>query len=466
MIRSQPIESASFHLFPWTNQHTETIRLNLNSPAVRPLLPVCSIPSDFTIVHQNRSHLFPRAAIEAATTQFFYQPRIDLGDVAGDFQAVIDYFDGLEVVIDEMNVTLFALVGRLFGIPLLKNLSAVKFVNYNNAVVLADRIGAQADAETCRAYSEFASDLIASGRVGLLPCPLILAMSADSLAIRENLARYCVQSGSIEKTSVAQKVPFAKASLMDFRAMLADDRLNLTSLGNGFLFAFTKTAHPPPYVEIAFEAWHPLNGVFSYLRGLCDGNPHLARLVNIEASSTQIGNAWGIIDYGTDDYFSTKDLPNQWIKIEFRRHRIALTDYVYLTHAVSGNGHSASWLLQGTTDGMHWVDIHAVRNSNHFRALGQQYHAGFPPTDFFAGIRITQTGTNTMNYHNFRVAKLELFGRLRDVEENGLGSEPRVQEDRSPVRAVVDAPRRRPPSIARLRESRLWPDSMLDDIYD
>jgi hypothetical protein len=210
---------------------------------------------------------------------------------------------------------------------------------------------------------------------------------------------------------------------MDFRAMLADEQIDLNALGNSFLYAFDKTAHPPPYAEILYEPNAPLNGIFTHLQSLCQRNPHQAGLVNIEASSTQIGSVWGIIDYHSDDYFSTKDLPNQWIKIEFRRHRVSLTDYVYLTHTVSGNGHSASWLVQGTVDGMHWVDVHAVVNTNYFREGGQRYHASFPPTDFFAGVRITQTGTNTMTYHNFRVAKLELFGRLLDLDGSDESSE-------------------------------------------
>jgi hypothetical protein len=119
-------------------------------------------------------------------------------------------------------------------------------------------------------------------------------------------------------------------------------------------------------------------------------------------------------------------------------------------------------MVQGTLDGMHWIDVHAVRNSNHFREIGQRYHAAFPATDFFTGIRITQTGTNTMNYHNFRVAKLEFFGRVRDVEEGAPVPEHVAMEERSPSRLARDEPRRGPPSIARLHEARIWSSSSDD----
>jgi hypothetical protein len=147
----------------------------------------------------------------------------------------------------------------------------------------------------------------------------------------------------------------------------------------------------------------------------CGGNPDEAGIVTLEASSSQVGHVRRILDYDSNDYFATRDARGQSIKFQFNHHKISMNGYSYKTHSIQGNGHTKSWTVAGSTDGLNWKTIHQVQNTQQLLQYGAVYNITFPVTEPFRVVRFTQTDTNSMNYHNFRVAHIEFFGKLHPL---------------------------------------------------
>jgi hypothetical protein len=338
---------------------------------------------------------------------------LEVPPVPGDFDDVVQLLLERTITVDETNIGFLTAMYQFLGLRLGNRFTDIApWITMNNVVLIANQLQRQHldNIDVVHRFIEAHMDvLVAQNRVRLLPvCYLI------RLAKQVDPALLCLQicDPVTGKTALAKQITFKTLDVPDIRALVLDPYLELRSMREKFMEAYNEVAHTPPSILVEYQPDRPFDGIFNFLARQAGGNPHQAGLVTLEASSSQVGSVMRILDYDSNEYFATRDAAGQWIKFEFNQHRISLSGYSYKTHSVQGNGHSKSWRVDGTSDGMNWISIHVVTNTSLLLGYGAVYTVSFVYTDFFKIIRFTQTDTNSMNYNNFRVANIEFFGKL------------------------------------------------------
>ena len=336
--------------------------------------------------------------------------------VSGDFGDVVEFIGNRKVMVDEMNVQFLSKIGSFLGIESLSRLNVQDYVTGHNIIYIASK---STEDDTLMILGQCIEHLVflrSCGSLYLLPMP-ILCEAVNQLGDNQAIVRrFLIQTGcqSCDRTELLKRIKFDSLGAMELRTLLLDQHINLNPVKRQFMSAYTNVANAPPYICLPYRPQHAFEGIFHFLAQQSGGNPHTTGLVTLEASSTQAIAVHRILDYGPNDYFSTRDLPRQWIKFHFHCHRVSLNGYTYKTHSVHGSGHSRSWTLDGSDDGLTWRVIHQVEDTTELMNYGAVYHASFPATPFFTHFRITQTAVNSSNYNNFRVANIEFFGRIQN----------------------------------------------------
>jgi hypothetical protein len=111
---------------------------------------------------------------------------------------------------------------------------------------------------------------------------------------------------SPRKTDLAREIAFKSIDIADLRTLMLDDEIHLNDIRSKFWTAFNEFVREPPHMLIEFRG-KPFDGIFAFLAQQCGGNPDEAGVVTLEASSTQVGHVRRILDYGSNDYFATRD---------------------------------------------------------------------------------------------------------------------------------------------------------------
>lgn len=337
--------------------------------------------------------------------------------IPGDFQIIVDFLRTRTIIVDEMNAVFLSKIAIVLGITCLFDIDIGSYLTMNNIVCMANCGSLPDDMGVVKQFCiDHLPTLVKTERIQLLPVPLILELleSDASDARLVNVRRLLIQAqhSREEKTEIAKLVDLKGCNALEFRRLILDEGIDFNALGKDAMRAYIGTVDAPPFICLEYR--HPFEGIFHFLAVQSGGNPHVRGVVTLEASSTQVSSVHRILDYDTTGYFSTRDIPGQWIRFRFNFHRVSLSGYTYKTHSVVGNGHSKSWKLEASQDGITWRVIHEVNGTTALVSCGAVYRASFPPTAFYSYFKITQTAPNSINYNNFRVANIEFFGRIRN----------------------------------------------------
>lgn len=157
------------------------------------------------------------------------------------------------------------------------------------------------------------------------------------------------------------------------------------------------------------------NGIIKYLKSNNIGNE-----INITASSCYNDGddrlqAKNVVLFDSDDGFSSKDIPESWLKIEFKNHLIIPTDYVIKTSgAYTDEWRPKSWVIEGSNDNSKWEILSEEKNCNYLNGnlIVHAFKIQKVADKGFKYIRMKQTGTNVNNDNVFDIGSIEFYGSL------------------------------------------------------
>lgn len=157
------------------------------------------------------------------------------------------------------------------------------------------------------------------------------------------------------------------------------------------------------------------NGIINFLKN----NYNIKDVIDITYSSDNndgFNSPFDLIDYNdTDKRFCTKNLPDSWICIEFKKHRI--TPYCYTIRSNSHRNQNfspISWVIEGLDEKDAWHKISEVKESSHLVGLGVVHTFGNlnPFVWDIKCFRIRQTGPNCKGTDNLYFNSIEIYGKL------------------------------------------------------
>jgi hypothetical protein len=103
--------------------------------------------------------------------------------------------------------------------------------------------------------------------------------------------------------------------------------------------------------------------------------------------------------------FVSENAPNQWVCWDFRESRVRPTHYTLETSGLK------SWVLEGSLDGVSWVEIDRARDTHCFqRHLSVRCTFAVPNPQEWRSLRLTQTSKDHNGQDTLRFSRLEFFG--------------------------------------------------------
>lgn len=416
-LRCEKQRGTTFYLFPSDDQVEKKLKIPELSYNPRPLLPTVILPTDFVFIHNNNQYICHEKNVKDICKRKFKENKIRILDIDGDFSEIQRYIDGAEIEVNETNVTFLYRVGNFLEIRPLSDLNISKFITMNNIIIMANEMQYLNNISSLSNFiNKNLAKLTQMQRLRLLPITVITQCfeSPFQTSIKIDPCQLLLQipKDTENQTPLASLIQYKTLDIPEFRVVLQTENIDLNRIAN-FLPDYCRVIDSPPYITCDIHG-DPFDGIFAYLTRTVKMNPHNAGIVRLEASSTQVSTVSHILDYGSNDYFATRDVPNQWIKFTFQTCLVSLNGYTMKTHSINGNGHTKSWKVTGSNNGTNWTLIHEMTNTTVLSSYGAIYTAQLPHhTPFYREIMFTQTGTNTMNYHNFRVANIEFFGKIQ-----------------------------------------------------
>ena len=167
----------------------------------------------------------------------------------------------------------------------------------------------------------------------------------------------------------------------------------------------------PGRVSIQLVETDPLNGILTFLTQKCGGNVHKQGIVAVTASSYySIRYPTNIVDFDHEEYFYSKNEPNQWVQYEFKTGRVIVDYYTLKTRQFGGGYHIQSWVVEGSTDGQNWDEINRQENVKELAQEGCVRSFPVDSTSEFRFLRIRQTGPNSNGSNAMTLARFEVFG--------------------------------------------------------
>ena len=171
-----------------------------------------------------------------------------------------------------------------------------------------------------------------------------------------------------------------------------------TSTGTGICIRFSEAA--------------PLNGIVSFMTQKYGGNVHKANAITVTASSYySIRYPTNIVDLAHEEYFYSKNEPNQWIQYEFKTGTVSVESYTLKTRQYGGGYHIRSWVVETSVNGDIWDELDNQDNMDDMAEEGcvKSFHVK-KPSSYARFIRIRQTGHNSNGSNIMTLARFEIFG--------------------------------------------------------
>jgi chromosome segregation ATPase len=169
-----------------------------------------------------------------------------------------------------------------------------------------------------------------------------------------------------------------------------------------------------------FGKGNALEGILAHLTKQQGGNIHDLGIIQITSSSIEGDNpeyaAKNIANFTDQSRFSTKNLPYQWVCLNFRRMKVIPTHYTMVTHHdVKGDWvaqYPRSWLVEGSNDQTLWTVLD--ERSKTSQLDGPDRTSTFNVTNSIECqyIRLTQTGQTSRGKLSLELYAFELFGTL------------------------------------------------------
>ena len=175
-----------------------------------------------------------------------------------------------------------------------------------------------------------------------------------------------------------------------------------------------------PEVKIEYDnnSNNRFKGIINYLGQGKSKSAVDKGIINVTGSST-LNNSNGYQPLNAVDYqninsqFYTKNLPDQWLCIDFKDRKVKASHYSVRSHAYQSNWYNVqSWCIEGSNDQKSWTTLDTRNGNKSLDGLNATNTFSIPnSTNFYQFLRLRQTGVNTYNKNN---TGLEFFGTVKE----------------------------------------------------
>jgi hypothetical protein len=109
---------------------------------------------------------------------------------------------------------------------------------------------------------------------------------------------------------------------------------------------------------------------------------------------------------------ATDNIPNSWIQYDFKDSQVSMRHYSLRSRNDVDSHHLINWVVEGSADGSHWVELDRRSNCRDLAGLNRiaTYQISVP--GFFRMIRLRQFQKNSFHADYLLVSAFELFGVL------------------------------------------------------
>jgi hypothetical protein len=357
---------------------------------------------------------------------------------------------GDSVVIDDSNLDIFSALIEDLANAELSN-SVLKFIenqeklNVSNCISrfqLKSRLGLDIDRERDFIASTI-SDLSVDDVRGLDLMTMSTILQSDSLRILNEdwLLEFILQLGA-DHLKLLGDVRFEYLSLASIDLFF--EQIHPTDVDDRIWHQLWVRFRSSMVFNLKEIAWNrctgyavrspetPWSGLICHLTELCGGNVHDGGFVDVTSSSTSTSSnhCSAVVNHGTTDFWSTKDVKGSWIKLDFKQRLVSLTHYA-LTSADRDYDHPLQWTLDASKDGYQWTVLDRQVTAD---LKGRSHAKIFPcaegaaPGKFWRYIRLSQTSANSTNNHVLQLEAVEVFGSI--VHAASIGFVPHLNAPR------------------------------------
>jgi hypothetical protein len=94
---------------------------------------------------------------------------------------------------------------------------------------------------------------------------------------------------------------------------------------------------------------------------------------------------------------------------------VKITHYSIRSRGVHDGWHPQHWIVQGSMDGQHWIELDRQNNRTELVGLSKSFTFPISKSEFVRMIRVHHNGTNSSGTHHLILSAFELFGTLRGL---------------------------------------------------
>jgi hypothetical protein len=175
-------------------------------------------------------------------------------------------------------------------------------------------------------------------------------------------------------------------------------------------------------IVCSFRPPSNLDGIISYLTKRHGGHVIDHDIVSITASSSydqQSHPVRQVADFGDQCWFATQDQANSWICYDFKEIQIKVAHYSIRSRCDYNAQHLRFWTLEGSNDGLSWVQIDDRKNDTSSNGKGaiSTFSISSGSQEQFRMIRLQQTGKNSSGDDLLSVSAIEFFGVLKGLKQ-------------------------------------------------
>jgi hypothetical protein len=161
----------------------------------------------------------------------------------------------------------------------------------------------------------------------------------------------------------------------------------------------------------------PLNGIIAYLNSKGGGNAHTAGLISVSESSVNgARNGYNTLYFDSlDAYFMSQNRANQWVCYDFKGQKVQATHYSIRSYDYgSGGSHPRSWVVEGSLDGVKWVEIDRRDDDVWLNEMNRVAEFTVATVERAQFIRLRQTGKNWHGTQCLAISAFEIYGVLEE----------------------------------------------------
>lgn len=273
----------------------------------------------------------------------------------------------------------------------------------------------------CKNHLSALSDLRPSTIWRIITSEFLVLLCEDQLM--EFIKEFVKKSGSSSSSLYAQ-VQFENVS--ESAMLLFVDSINFndidgdlwSSLSKRLKMSVVKNADESSkrYHIFKPQSTDIFSGIISYIKS--ESNSDISDRIIVTASTIDVSRypPSNVIIYDDKSKdFGTENLPNSWLKFEFKDSKVIPSSYQIMSYGNYENArHPKSWVIEGSNDDINWEILDEKQDCEDLNGLNrtQIFQISNENSKKFSFIRMRMTGPSWYGCHFLYINSFEIYGTL------------------------------------------------------